>query len=304
MTPAYSICMCNYNMEDTLNTSLVTILDQIDDDFEVVVVDDGSTDNSVSIIRNIQRNYPNLRLVELKRDRKRRLGATRNISVECARGDFVFLNIDCDDIYQPYIRDFALVFHKIEACLEREVFLKGRNINIGRREFLLKYGPYRNTFAEDRDMWHRLAADGAYIYLDHIAFMKRLQIKRVATIKKALRIKTWEHLIYEFRRGRRLSNVLFSALRNIVQRGASGKSPRTNLVRLFFAAPAYVVGRFESPLPMPETMPRHEDFKAYRERTRGTFKQIMERNGCDGDLSFLRSEARYYFEHENVIKKG
>ena len=69
----YSICVCNYNMADTINAALTSVLDQIDDNYEVLVVDDGSTDNSVEIIKVLQKKYNNLRLLSLKRDNKREL---------------------------------------------------------------------------------------------------------------------------------------------------------------------------------------------------------------------------------------
>ena len=36
--PTYSICMCNYNMADTLERSLTSLLTQLDDEFEVVLI--------------------------------------------------------------------------------------------------------------------------------------------------------------------------------------------------------------------------------------------------------------------------
>jgi glycosyltransferase involved in cell wall biosynthesis len=44
-------------MADTLERSLTSILDQIDDRFEVVIVDDGSADDSVNVIKGMQLRY-------------------------------------------------------------------------------------------------------------------------------------------------------------------------------------------------------------------------------------------------------
>ena len=46
----YSICIANLNMEKTVEVCLRSVLDQIDQRFEVIVVEDGSTDNSVNIL--------------------------------------------------------------------------------------------------------------------------------------------------------------------------------------------------------------------------------------------------------------
>ena len=49
-SPIYSICICNFNMNNTLKSSLETILLQLNEEFEVVVVDDGSSDDSLNTL--------------------------------------------------------------------------------------------------------------------------------------------------------------------------------------------------------------------------------------------------------------
>ena len=46
--PIYSICVSNYNMGDTIERAMTSVLDQLDDDFELLVIDDGSSDDIVS----------------------------------------------------------------------------------------------------------------------------------------------------------------------------------------------------------------------------------------------------------------
>ena len=69
----YSVCICNYNMADTLEISLSSVLNQLDDRFEVLIIDDGSKDKSVDIIKMLKIKYNNLRLICLKRDKNRKL---------------------------------------------------------------------------------------------------------------------------------------------------------------------------------------------------------------------------------------
>ena len=86
------------------------------------------------------------------------------------------LHIDADDVWEPYINSFVYLFHKLEKLIKKDVLLSGSQINIAKRKFLMKHGPYRNTHrAQDRDMWHRLAAIDAYIPVDHIIFRKGYQ---------------------------------------------------------------------------------------------------------------------------------
>ena len=49
-TYKYSICICNYNMADTIDKALISVLDQVDERFEILVIDDGSSDDSIKVI--------------------------------------------------------------------------------------------------------------------------------------------------------------------------------------------------------------------------------------------------------------
>ena len=197
--PNYSICICNYNMADTIRKSLLSILKQVDKNFEVLIIDDGSTDDSVTIINELKKEYKTLRLISLKRNIFRQLGETRNISVREAKGKYVILHVDTDDLWEPYIKSFIYLFHKLENVIKKDVLVSGNQINIAKRDFLLKYGPYRNTHrSQDRDMWHRFAALNSFIRVDHLSFRKRLPRKNSIRIKRIFR-NIWYQLLYEFR---------------------------------------------------------------------------------------------------------
>ena len=99
-------------MADTLEKSLSSIIDQIDDRFEIIVVDDGSNDGSLEILEQLDERHSFFHLIPLPRDRDRKLGLTRNISIENACGEYVMLHLDCDDIIGPFLKDFAEVFLK------------------------------------------------------------------------------------------------------------------------------------------------------------------------------------------------
>jgi len=168
MTVEYTVAMCNYNMGDTIEQALRSVLDQVDDRFEVLVVDDGSTDDSVPTVRSLQTEYDALRLVELPYDPGRQLGITRNVSVRQARGDHVLVQIDADDVYDPVIPDFVTVYEQFRSGLDRDILFKSSSLTVAPRSFLLDRGPYRNlpVGAEDTDMWLRFLADEAVVWLD------------------------------------------------------------------------------------------------------------------------------------------
>lgn len=163
----YSIAVCNYNMADTLEKSLRSILDQIDERFEVVVIDGGSDDGSVRILKDLSMEYGALRVVELDSDPSRHLGADRQRSIEEARGDYVLPQLDADDRYLPILSDFVEIYQQLSSDIDSSFYLSGKGLNIGPRELLVDV-PYRNIRSgEDRDLWRRLFAEESIIWLQH-----------------------------------------------------------------------------------------------------------------------------------------
>jgi len=168
----YTVAMCNLNNGGVIDESITSIADQLDDRFEIVVVDDGSTDDSLSILRDLQATYPNLRIVHGDNDN---IAEARNQSVRKARGEYVLMQMDPDDRYEPGIADFVEVFEQLNEQIDGDFYLKGDSINIAPRQLLLEY-PYRSLdYGEDKDFWRRLLADNKIIWLEHNSFCNVLR---------------------------------------------------------------------------------------------------------------------------------
>ncbi len=288
--PMYSICMCNYNMASTLHESLTSLLSQLDERFEIIVVDDGSNDESVSIISSLAKTYTALRLIALPRDKKRKLGFTRNISIQEARGTYVMLHLDCDDVFGPYLTDFVEVFHRLEKCMKRDILLSGQHVNMARRDFLLSHGPYLNMYrGEDRHLWSRLASIGAYIPLDHIDFIIRLPKPIRLRFSKML-WDQFDHMRNDFRSG-----ITFRRYFLYEMQKATERTFKYQAFRYLMLFPTWLISRFDDPISQVGTIGSPETFAAYREKTRGSFSELMLRCGGNPDLSFLRPEARNIF---------
>ncbi len=96
--PRVSVLMANHNGSAFIADALASIQRQTLTDLEVIVVDDGSRDDSVAIVRRLAASDPRIRLLE--RDRSGGAGAARNAALAVARGDWVAV-VDSDDLIHP-----------------------------------------------------------------------------------------------------------------------------------------------------------------------------------------------------------
>lgn len=90
----FSIIIPNYNSEKWIAKLLESILNQTYKDYEIIIVDDMSTDNSIEIAKNIIGNKRPCKIIQLKE--KRYNGGTRNVGIGNATGDYIMF-LDCDD---------------------------------------------------------------------------------------------------------------------------------------------------------------------------------------------------------------
>lgn len=90
----FSIIVPTYNLENYIKKSLESILNQTFTDYEIIIIDDGSTDKTVEIIQN----YVDYRIKLLHAPRLKAPGLVRNIGLEIASGEYI-LFLDGDDWY-------------------------------------------------------------------------------------------------------------------------------------------------------------------------------------------------------------
>lgn len=91
----YSFIVCIYNGENYIDQCLESILHQsFQGDYEILLIDDGSTDNSVNKLKAYADKYSNIRVVI--NEQNIGLSASRNKGVELAKGKY-FSFVDIDD---------------------------------------------------------------------------------------------------------------------------------------------------------------------------------------------------------------
>jgi glycosyltransferase involved in cell wall biosynthesis len=126
--PKVSIILPTFNRADTIVRAIKSAQVQTFQDWEMVVVDDGSTDDTVGLICGLD---PRLLLI---RQENRGVTEARNAGIRAARGDY-FAFLDSDDEFLPYHLELCVAFldtYRDEHFISTEVledFGLGRTVN-------------------------------------------------------------------------------------------------------------------------------------------------------------------------------
>jgi glycosyltransferase involved in cell wall biosynthesis len=204
-TPVISVLMAVFNTEKYLAQAVHSILMQTHREFEFIIVNDGSTDGSLAILRQYAARDDRIRLLS-----RGNTGVARalNDGLACARGEFV-ARMDSDDISLPRRLELQLAFMRQHpecvaiSCQEVTIdpegwpvrllpcplshdeidslHLKGYGGALSgpsaflRREAVMAVGGYRGeyTVAEDYDLFLRLAEVGRLANLAEVLFCYR-----------------------------------------------------------------------------------------------------------------------------------
>jgi glycosyltransferase involved in cell wall biosynthesis len=94
--PAVSVIIPTYNRAHLLDRAIKSVLSQTYQDFEVIVVDDGSSDNTEDVIKSIG----DARLLYVRHEKNVGSNAARNTGIRLARGKYISFQ-DSDDEWHP-----------------------------------------------------------------------------------------------------------------------------------------------------------------------------------------------------------
>lgn len=250
--PRVSVIMPVYNGERYLRAALRSALAQTFASFEVIVIDDGSTDRSGEIAREFASRHPH----HVKYFAQRNVGlvAARNAAIAQSSGRYLAL-LDCDDVWMP--DHLAQAVEALDAdpntvlvhadvrfidehgTVIRDVRKRSR-WNTGRddpfRAILLRYqhvacptavfrkdcaiavdgfdARYNKLGCEDRDLWLRLALRGRVRYLDYLAADYRTHSESMScNLERMLQARTLlTQRMRDFPQGSRLYRAARSAV--------------------------------------------------------------------------------------------
>lgn len=217
-TPPLSVLTPVYNNEPFMRRAIDSILEQTFADFEYILVNDGSTDDSQSILEEYAKKDPRIRVICQE---NRGYIEALNAGMDMAQGELI-ARMDADDIAMPdrfakqtaYLRDHpecVAVGGRVllideeglplrEMCQERThdeidaAHLAGKGGTIvhpammARRNAIIAAGGYRKEFpwAEDLDLFLRLAEVGQVANLPDVVLHYRQHLSSIGYSKTAL----------------------------------------------------------------------------------------------------------------------
>lgn len=145
IAPALSVVIPAYNVGSYVGRAVESVLDQTCQDIEVIVVDDGSTDDTAEILASIARDRRDGRLV-IVRQANSGLSAARNAGIRRARGRFVGF-LDGDDAWHPKkaerhialmdVDSSAMITFSHSVCIGEDGEPTGVRLETGKPELLL-----------------------------------------------------------------------------------------------------------------------------------------------------------------------
>lgn len=124
--PLVSVIMPVYNAGNFLVEAIESILKQTYQNFEFIIINDHSTDNSWDIIQKYQKKYPKkIKAINLKRNLNKGGDACANVGLSKAKGKYI-ARMDADDIAHPQRLEKQVKF--LEK--NKDVFLVGSNAKV------------------------------------------------------------------------------------------------------------------------------------------------------------------------------
>lgn len=228
VNPSISVVMPVYNAAKYVHAAVESILRQSYGNFEFIIIEDASTDDTPLIVEKYSVEDPRIRII--KNERNSGVAASLNKGLDNARGEFI-ARMDADDISYPQrLRkqmdfliknpDICLVATSYERIDEEGNILAPIVLNLDtktlkmlmrcdnyishgsvmfRREPIIKLGKYREKclHTEDHDLWLRIIEKYDIALMPEILYQFRITRQSVSS-KYAMEMAYYKNLILKF----------------------------------------------------------------------------------------------------------
>lgn len=175
-TALVSVIICTYNRAGHLNKCIESVLNQSINDWELIIVDDGSSDDTFEIINKYLARHTNIRYIKQSNTGQ---GLARNTGLLLATGEYITF-LDSDDAYAPEHLQTRIDLMKANPGIDllhggilfnddiyvADYYLEGKLISL--KECIISGGLFGKShvffalsgfedqrYGEDTDLWER-----------------------------------------------------------------------------------------------------------------------------------------------------
>lgn len=277
----FSVIIPTYNRADFLREAIESVLAQTFTDFELIVVDDGSTDGT----QELAASYKGM--VRYIRQTNKGPSAARNNGIKNALGRYIAF-LDSDDIWLPEMlaKQFSLSLKKPAAGLtatgyglinsghpltetvimNEDELADARNGNLYKNFFATSsvmvkkrcfetVGMFNENlhFAEDWDMWIRILQRYSFAYLPETLMHYRVHAAKISSTSLQENMKSWQRVIeMHSSNGNILNDSILKRKRTswlylnqaCAQRGHDPALEKTFMLESILAWPLWFPGRY------------------------------------------------------------
>ena len=227
----FSVVVPIFNAATTIEAAVASVLGQIERSFEILLIDDGSSDDSLKVAISLSKADERIRVIATSNSGA---SATRNLGILLSKGEYIAF-LDADDIWAPKKLETHLRHHRarreICASYARISFLGSNAGSGGRttssivrgtlplaeligenpvctmsnfvmaRQYMELFGPFREemSHAEDQEWLLRAVSQGALIHgIDETLVGYRLSPEGLSTDLEAM-YKGWLSVALRYR---------------------------------------------------------------------------------------------------------
>lgn len=184
----FTIVIPLYNKENYIEDTVQSVINQTYQNFKIVIVDDGSTDNSLGIIKNLYNNNSKIRIIS---QQNKGVSAARNLGLSYAHSKYICF-LDADDVWRAdclfeFYRLFVKYCCKV-VCVAQVNYKLNERLKRNEERIIDNYCKYNclvqtscicceryvfdivGNFAdgvqmgEDRDMWLRISCKFPFVF--------------------------------------------------------------------------------------------------------------------------------------------
>tara|TARA_Y100001973_G_scaffold50738_1_gene75295 strand:+ start:14869 stop:15846 length:978 start_codon:yes stop_codon:yes gene_type:complete len=201
--PCISVIIPAFNASNEILTCLKSISRQSFERFEIIVVDDGSTDNTFEICEGFAAKDPRLKVIKKN---NQGVSSARNTGLELARGKYIYF-ADADDFVLP--DSFKHLIREAEGS-DADIVVGDFYVDVSSKRRLIKQASFTNsaeyltTILEGKNhsgLWNKMFKSSLFnsvLFCDEICYLEDKVLLAEILIKEKPRVKYLNYTLYVY----------------------------------------------------------------------------------------------------------